>query len=74
MKTRPEADYDRQHMADCLMAHAHLCERIVTRCWDEEPAKKYHELARECRVAAAEQLGKRDDAGLNAVWPAVLAV
>ena len=62
--------FDRDHLADCLLAQAHLCERIAARCWDEQVAAKYKKLAQECRDAEKEE---RAHSVVAAQWPAILA-
>jgi hypothetical protein len=44
--------YRGKHMAEALLGQAHLCDRIAAECSDEDTAKKYQMLARECRDAA----------------------
>ena len=67
MKTA-RVPYDRQHMADCLIAQSHLCERIAAECADECTAEKFKAMAKKCRAAADEELNP-----VAAKWPAVLA-
>jgi hypothetical protein len=45
-------EFARHKMADCLIAQAHLCERIAGQCADKAAALKFRQLADECRAAA----------------------
>ena len=44
--------FERHKLADCLIAQAHLCERIAGECADEAIALKFKQLADECREDA----------------------
>ena len=68
MKPARASQYDRQHLADCLNAQSHLCERIAAECADERTAEKFKAMAKECRNAADEQMSP-----VAAKWPVVLA-
>jgi hypothetical protein len=56
----------RDRMAECLKAHARLCERI-SECWSEKIAGKFKRLAQECNEAAV----MKEPQGVitRAAWP-----
>ena len=64
------SDFERHKLADCLIAQAHLCERMAGACTDATSALKFKTLARECREAAKEQQPE----SIKAEWPAILAL
>jgi hypothetical protein len=45
--------FDRHETDDSLLGHAQLCEHIAGICADEQSAKRFRNLARQCRDAAA---------------------
>lgn len=68
MTTARSSHYDRQHVASCLEAQAHLCERIAAECADERTAEKFRAMAKKCRDTAVENMDP-----VAAKWPVVLA-
>jgi len=69
MMDKPASDFERQHMAECLLAQAQLCEKIASQCWDEDTAKKFRQMSKDCKEAARTQT----EPSVQAVWPTVLA-
>jgi hypothetical protein len=63
------SDFERHKLADCLVAQAHLCERMASASVDAKTAQKSKTLARECREAAE----KETPNVTRAEWPVVLA-
>jgi hypothetical protein len=48
--------YEARHLRDCLLAQAALCERMAATSWSESSARRLHQMAKECRDAAASSL------------------
>jgi len=72
MKQRTSFSYfEHGKLVDCLLAQADLCERIARYCADELTARKYTDLAHECRASAAEAQLSTDT--VAAKWPAIVA-
>jgi hypothetical protein len=63
------AEFERHKLADCLVAQAHLCERIAGSSVDRAIAEKFKVMAKECRKAAETEQHN----STKAEWPAVLA-
>jgi hypothetical protein len=45
--------FDLAESENCLLGHAQLCESIARACADELSAKRFKDLARQCRDVAA---------------------
>jgi hypothetical protein len=69
MTDKRASEYERRQLTECLLAQAKLCERIAEQSQDEETAKRFRQMSKECKEAAKEQT----EPSVQAVWPAVLA-
>lgn len=43
---------ERSKMAEQLLAHAAMCQRVASQCWNEEIAIELEKLGQDCQKAA----------------------
>ena len=69
MSDKHASEFERRNLVESLKAQARLCERIASECWDEDTARQFRQMSKECADAAAEEAKP----AVQAVWPVVLA-